>query len=181
MGYIGCLERSRQRSRTPDALVQRVTCSKAARLVLRASFSWSMWSTCSWLTALWLATCSVHRSQTQIRETGERRRETAGSQRSDTEAETALTGKTEELRWRRARSSVNAKIPEVKTVCFCSTKSRAEVWKVWKRDVEFTLIAFSLGTFSYSSSKAHKREKRFIIVQFHLSNSFSQDKKNTWS
>lgn len=34
------------------------TCSRAARLVLRASFSLSMPSTCSWLTALWHATCS---------------------------------------------------------------------------------------------------------------------------
>lgn len=48
------------------------TCSRAARLVLRASFSLSMPSTCSWLTALWHATCSSTEHPTQPR--GERER-----------------------------------------------------------------------------------------------------------
>lgn len=41
-----------------------VTCSRAARLVLKASFSCRMFSTCSWLTAFWLATCSPSTPQT---------------------------------------------------------------------------------------------------------------------
>ena len=40
-----------------------ITCSRAARFVLRASFSCRMLSTCSWLTALWLATCSTSEPQ----------------------------------------------------------------------------------------------------------------------
>lgn len=40
-----------------------ITCSRAARFVLRASFSCRMLSTCSWLTALWLATCSTSAPQ----------------------------------------------------------------------------------------------------------------------
>lgn len=47
-----------------------ITCSRAARFVLRASFSCRMLSTCSWLTALWLATCSTNAPQARQNGTG---------------------------------------------------------------------------------------------------------------
>lgn len=47
-----------------------ITCSRAARFVLRASFSCRMLSTCSWLTALWLATCITNAPQAGQNRTG---------------------------------------------------------------------------------------------------------------
>lgn len=52
-----------QHDMTPPDAASFITCSRAARLVLRASFSCRMFSTCSWLTALCVAACSVATSQ----------------------------------------------------------------------------------------------------------------------
>lgn len=58
-----------------DAASWSSTCSRAARFVLRASFSLSMPSTCSWLTALWHATCSSAQTQNHPTRPGDRDRE----------------------------------------------------------------------------------------------------------